>query len=294
MEGTQVNIVEVITQTINNLFSNLFSSVDNSLYSVLDDLLFIGPNILNDSNLGKILGNIDSNGLILICNSLLLGFALYYAFFLLLSKFTLSQVQNPVQFVFKLFLSALAINYSLFIVEQFITLFSNISLAIREVGENIFNENICLTTFIEKFNSTVYFENSQLNIFSLDGLMKSLVSIGLLNLAISYSVRYVLIKVFIIFAPFAFISLINSNTSWIFKSWFKLLVSLLSLQILVSLILLISFSIKFDSSDIFSKFVYLGSVYALIKANSFIKDFMGGLSTDVSAGISSFRSLFSK
>ena len=233
-------------------------------------------------------------GLILICNSLLIGLTLYYACFLMLSRFTFSQVQNPVQFVFKLFLSALAINYSLFIVEQFVTLFSNISLSIREVGENIFNENICLSTFIEKFNSTVYIENSELNIFSLDGLMKSFVSIGLFNLAISYSIRYVLIKVFIIFTPFAFISLINPNTSWIFKTWFKLFVSLLSLQILVSLILLISFSIKFDNSNIFSKFVYLGSIYALIKANSFIRDFMGGLSTDVNAGISSFKSLFSK
>lgn len=294
MEDTQINIVEAITQTINNLFSNLFSSIDNSLYTVLDDLLFIGPNLFNDSNLAKILGDFNSNGLILICNSLLLGFTLYYACFLLLSHFTFSQVQNPVQFIFKLFLSAIAINYSLFIVEQFITLFSNISLAIREVGENIFNENICLATFIEKFNSTVYLEDTQLNIFSLDGLMKCFVSIGLLNLAISYSIRYVLIKVFIIFAPFAFISLINTNTSWVFKSWFKLFISLLALQIIVSLILLISFSIEFNSSDILSKFIYIGSVYALIRANSFIKEFIGGLSTDVSVGISNFRSLFSK
>ena len=121
--------------------------------------------------------------------------------------------------------------------------------------------------------------------------MKSFVSVGLLNLAISYSIRYVLIKVFIIFSPFAFISLLNQNTSWIFKSWFKLFVSLLSLQILVSLIMLISFTIKFNNSDMFSKFIYMGSIYALIRANSFIKDFMGGLSTDVNINISS---IFSK
>ena len=108
METSQVNIVEIITQTINNLFTNLFSSIDNSLYPVLDDLLFIGPDLFNDSVLGKILGSINSNGLILICNSLLLGITLYYSFFLMLSHFTLSQVQNPVQFVFKLFLCALS------------------------------------------------------------------------------------------------------------------------------------------------------------------------------------------
>lgn len=294
MENSQVNIVQVITETINNLLSNLFSSIDNSLYSVLDNLLFIGPDIFTDTSLQKILGSHNSNGLILICNALLIGITLYYACFLMMSKFTLSQVQNPSQFIFKLFFAAIAINSSLFIVEKFVTLFSNISLSIREVGEIAFSENICLSTFIEKFNSSVYIDNSSLNIFSLDGLMKGFVSVGLLNLAISYSIRYVLIKVFIIFAPFAFISLVNHNTFWIFKSWIKLFISLLSLQILVSLILLISFSIKFDSSDMFLKFVYMGSIYALIRSNSFIKDFMGGLSTDVSMGLSNIKSLFSK
>lgn len=294
MENSQVNIVQVITETINNLLSNLFSSIDNSLYSVLDNLLFVGPDIFTDTSLQKILGSHNSNGLVLICNALLIGITLYYACFLMMSKFTLSQVQNPSQFIFKLFFASIAINSSLFIVEKFVTLFSNISLSIREVGEIAFSENICLSTFIEKFNSSVYIDNSSLNIFSLDGLMKGFVSVGLLNLAISYSIRYVLIKVFIIFAPFAFISLVNHNTFWIFKSWIKLFISLLSLQILVSLILLISFSIKFDSPDMFLKFVYMGSIYALIRSNSFIKDFMGGLSTDVSMGFSNIKSLFSK
>lgn len=292
MEETQINIVQTITETINNLFSNLFSSIDNSLYSVLDDLLFIGPNIFNDSNLEKILGSFNSSGLILICNSLLLGFALYYACFLILSKFTFSQVQSPTQFLFKLFFCAIAINSSLFIIEAFITLFSNITLAIREVGEIIFDENICLSTFTEKFNSTIYIGISGLNVFSLDGLMKSFVSIGMLNLAISYSIRYILIKVFIVFAPFAFISLVTPNTSWIFKSWIKLFVSLLSLQILVSLILLISFSLEYSSVNSFSRFVYMGSIYTLIKANTFVKDFMGGLTTDQNLSMLNLKSYF--
>lgn len=292
MEENGVNIVEVITQTINNLFSNLFSSIDNSLYSVLDDLLFIGPNIFSDSKLGKILGSFDSNGLILICNSLLIGFTLYYACFLLLSKFTFAETQKPTQFLFKLFFCALAINYSQFIIEFFISIFYNITLAIREVGEIIYDENICLATFTDKINSTIYIGLSGLNIFSLDGLMKSFVSIGMFNLAISYSIRYILIKVFIVFTPFAFISLIIPNTSWVFKSWFKLFISLLSLQILVSLILLISFSLEYSSINSFSRFVYMGSIYTLIKANTFVKDFMGGLTTDQNLTMLNLKSYF--
>lgn len=293
MENEQINIVETITQTINNLFSNLFSSIDNSLYSVLDDLLFINTDIIDNKYFNEIFGS-SSSGIILICNSLLVGICIYYGFKLLSSHLTFNQVQKPSQFIFKLFLCAIVMNFSNFIMENIINLFSNISLAIREIGEISFNKNICLSTFIQEFNSTIYLEESSLNIFSLSGLVKGFISIGLLNLALSYSLRYIMIKVFVFLTPFAFISLINSSSSWIFKSWLKLFLSLLFLQILVPIILLVSFSIEYNSSDIFSQIIYIGSVYALIKANSFVRDFMGGLSTDVSMGISSFKNLITR
>lgn len=293
MENEQINIVQTITQTINNLFSNLFSSVDNSLYSVLDDLLFINPDILEDKYLNLILGS-SSSGIILICNSLLIGLCMYYAIKLLLSYLTFSQVQKPSQFIFKLFLCVIAMNFSGFIIKNTIYLISDLSLSIREVGEMVFNKNICLSTFIQEFNSTIYLENTSLNIFTLDGLLKSFVSIGFLNLAISYALRYIMIKVFIFISPFAFISLINTSTSWLFKAWVKMFFSLLLLQIFVPLILLVTFSVDYNSSDIFSKIVYIGSIYSLIKANTFVKEFMGGLSTDVNLGISNLKNLFTK
>ena len=293
MENEQLNIVEIITQTINNLFSNLFSSVDNSLYSVLDDLLFINNDILEDKYFNLILGS-PSSGIILICNSLLIGLCLYYALKLLLSHITFCQTQKPTQFIFKLFLCVILMNFSNFIIKNSIYFISNLSLSIREIGEMIFGKNICLSTFIQEFNSIIYLENSSFNVFTLNGLLKSLISVGFLNLAISYALRYIMIKVFIFITPFAFISLINPSTSWFFKTWLKIFFSLLLLQIFVPLILLVTFSINYNSSDIFSKVIYIGAIYSLIKANSFIKEFMGGLSTDVSLGISSFKNLFTK
>ena len=290
MENSSINIVQIITETINNLFSNLFSSVDNSLYSILDDLLFINSDILNNKYMEQIYGSSNS-GLLLICNSLLIGLCIYYGFKLLLSYITFSEIQRPNQFIFKLFLCAICMNFSFFIVQTIIILVSNLSLAIREIGEIIFNKNICLASFIQEINSSIYLENSNLDLFTINGLVKSLISIGLLNLAVSYALRYIMIKVFIFLAPFAFISLINSSTSWIFKSWFKLFLSMLILQVFVPLVLLIAFSIDLSPSDMFSKLIYIGSIYALIKANSFVREFMGGLSTDVNVGISSFRNL---
>lgn len=286
-----INIVQVITETINNLFYNLFSSVDNSLYSVLDDLLFISLDIFNDKYMEKFLGINSNSGLILICNSLIIGISLYYICSLLLSHFTFSQVQRPSQFIFKLFFCAIAINFSYFLIQQIILIASNISLAIREIGENIFNKSICLSTFIQELNSTIYINtSSSFTMFSIDGLIKGFISLSFLNLAMSYSLRFIMLKVFILLTPFAFLCLITPNTSWIFKSWLKIVMSLLLLQVFVSIILLISFSINTNASDISSKLIYIGAVYALIKANTFIRDFMGGLSTDINLGISNINS----
>ena len=97
-----------------------------------------------------------------------------------------------------------------------------------------------------------------------------------------------MVKVFILLAPFAFLSLSLDSTSWFFKSWLKNLFSLLFIQIIVSLVLLILFSLDFSSSNLFNKFVYVGGIYSLIKANSFVREFIGGVSTNISQSVKSF------
>lgn len=281
MESSEVNLTQVIIDTINNLFNNLFSSIDNSLYTILDDLLFLDTSIIHDGNIQKFIGNFNSSGILLICNSLLLGFLLYYSISLVLSYYTFSNIQKPYQFVFKLFLCAVIINSSVFLLEYFIDFFAIITNLIRQVGEDIINESICLSKFIEKINSNVFID-STLNIFSFDGLVKSFTSVGLLNLAITYSIRYILIKVFVLLFPFAVISLLHQHTAWIFKSWIKMFFSLMFLQVFVSLILLISFSIEINSSDMLSKIISIGAIYTLIKANAFARDFIGGYSDNFS------------
>lgn len=100
-----------------------------------------------------------------------------------------------------------------------------------------------------------------------------------------------LIKVFVLITPFAILSNSMNSFSWFFKSWFKNLFSLLFIQIIVSLILLILFSIDFSSSNLFSKFIYIGGLYALIKSNSFVREFIGGISTDFSQNVGNFLKL---
>lgn len=289
MEQNNLTITQTIIDTINYIFETLLSSIDNSLYSLLDSLTFINSDILNDKNFESILGTSASNGIVLIANSFLLGFILFFAIKFLLAHFTFSNVERPHSFIIKLILCGLFMNFSYFILEQFIDLMYFTSSSICELGENLFNKSISFSELINVLNQTVSIDQNSLNIFSLDGLIKGTLSISLLSLVFSYSLRYILVKIFILITPFAILSASLNNTSWFFKSWFKNLFSLMFIQILVSLVLVVLFSMDYSSSDLFIKFVYIGGIYALIKANSIVRDFIGGISTTISQNVHNFK-----
>lgn len=286
----EINIVSSLLESINSIFSSLISSINNNIYTVLDDLLFINTNIMEDSKLLDIIGLESGSGIIAICNALIYGFMLYYGFSLLLSYLTFTQVQKPSSFIFKIFLCAVAINSSKLICYCTIYVNSAISGSLRAIGQQLFGTHICFNTLIENLNSSIYTAET-FNLFTFNGLIKAFISIGFVNLAISYSLRYVMVKVFILICPFAILSLSIDKFSWIFKAWCKTFLSLLFLQILVSLILLITFSLEYDPNNIFSELVYISSIFAIIKANSFLKEFMGGLSTDINFGLTTIKNL---
>lgn len=289
MEEGAINITEIIIQTINTIFSNLISSIDNNLYAVLDDITFINTDILNTDYFQKILGTATSNGILIIANSLIIGYLLYYCGRLLLSNLAIVQEQRPLPFILKLILLGIFMNASFFVCERMIYLTSSISLAIRNIGEEIFHTDICFSSLVSKLNSIIYIEQNSLNLFSIDGLLKSMISVSFLNLTFSYSIRYIMIKVFILIAPFAILSLSMPNTTYIFKSWLKCFVSLLLVQVLVAIILLVIFSLQFDTNNLFSKFLMCGAIFALIKANTYIKEFMGGISTEFTQNIKGIK-----
>lgn len=279
------NITSNIIEAINTMLGNLFSSIDNNVYNILDDITFVNSDIITDSYFEKILGTSTSNGILLISNSLLFGFLLYYAIKFLFAHFTYQQIEKPSQFIFKLIIGGICINFSYFFIEQVLNFTSMISLSIRGIGEVLFNKSICFSELILELNNTVSIDSSSLDVFSLDGIIKASLTISLLNLVFTYSFRYVMIKIFILLTPFAILSLILENTSWFFKSWSKNLFSLLFIQIIVSIVLLILFSMDYSSNNLMTKFIYIGAIYALIKSNSFVRDFIGGVSTTFSQNV---------
>lgn len=281
------NISQVIIDTINNLLNTLFSSVDNSVYETLDDLAFIDVTIFDTSFFKNIFGDGTTNGLIIIANSLLLAVCIYYCFKLLYSYFTGAQIERPYQFVFKLLIFGIIINSCQLLCEGLIYINSVISAAIRDVGKQLFEEEICFSTLIQNLNSVITVDSASFNVFSFDGLLKSLISISFISLLLSYSLRYIMIQVLILLTPFAFLTLINQSTSSFFKAWIKTFLSLLFVQPFISIILLIVFALDFTDSDVVSKILCIGSIYALIRANSYVQHFIGGISTDISQNFGS-------
>lgn len=71
-------ITQSVISSINFIFEQLFSSVDNNLYSTLDNITFINSDILKNNYFENILGTSTTNGILLIANSLLLR--IYFIF----------------------------------------------------------------------------------------------------------------------------------------------------------------------------------------------------------------------
>lgn len=281
----QTEVINIIIETINALFNNLFSSIDNHIYANLDTFTFINNDILKNSIFEKLLGANGKTGILYLSDALLLGIIIYYAIRYSYSSFSGSNVEKPTQFVFKIIILGILINSSYFISNQLLQFNFLISSSIQEIGEGIIGKQISFSNLIKELNSVISIGSNSFDLFSFDGIIKGFISVGLLNLLFSYSLRYVMVQVFVILTPLIFLSLMNSSTYWIFKSWFKAFLALLLLQSFISIILIVMLS--FSTSN---KILLIGAIYSLIRANTYMKEIFGGINIEVSNNISSFAS----
>lgn len=180
-------------------------------------------------------------------------------------------------------------NSSFFICTQIINLNNLISSTIRELGSSVLDTDICFSNLINILDTIVTIEEESQSFFSIDGIIKTIVSLGFLNLIFIFSIRYILIKVFILISPFAILCTSIPSTTNFFKSWLKSFVSLLMIEIFSSLILIVMFSINYSPSDIVSKLLFVGSVFALMKVNNYTRDIIGGINIDVQSYLYSLK-----
>lgn len=284
---TNVNLTGSILETFNNIFRTVFVSIDNTIYTILDDISFINVKILNNS----LFKNIDENlnGILLICNALILGIIIFYSINYLFSHLFISKIDSPSQFIFKLIVFTIMMNASFWICEQIINIISIITDLIKSVGNSLFKEEISFSNLVVLINKKIISEDLEITLTSFDGIIKSFLSVSFVNLAFSYALRYIMVQVFVLMSPFAFLSLINNKTEWFFKVWIKTFLSLLLEQFLIAFILVIAFSLDSILNTDVTKILYVGIMYALMKTNNYMYMMFGGISTSVQQNITNMK-----
>lgn len=289
-----MNLIQTIVDIINKLCTDLLSSIDKNIFPLLDELVFVDKTLLNTGDkMNKLLSNSPSSGVLLLANSLFTAFVLYYASRIMIAGLTGNSFESPSKFFMRAFLAGIAMNYSLSICTFLINSTNLVSTFFLELGKNIFKCDISFVTLISLLNTSA---TNIFNAFSLDGILSGMLSISSFALIISFAYRYILIKVLVILSPFAILCLTTSYTEGLFKSWFKSLLSLLILQVIISIILLIPYAlINESSSTLFNKVLLVGCISALLKSNQFVKELIGGIGigTNFQAGISGIKSMIS-
>ena len=273
-----------IIENLNSVFTKLFTSIDQNVFNELDKLVFITPKIISDKTTTKLLGHNFLSGTISISVSIALGVLIFYAFKYLLSHLTFENVQNPISFMFKLFISLFIVLNIKIILENIIFLINEITKEILSLGSGFFEGEVNFSSLIYKINSSLYILDSSFDFVSLDGVIKIIISFGIINLLLEYALRYVVIKVMCIIAPILIILKSFEDTKYLYTSFIKAFFSILFMQNIVAVILVISTKIEISGYSLMSKLIFLGTIYALIKANKLSTDIFGGIS--VQNGIS--------
>jgi len=93
---SQIDVTQIILDTANTLCNNIIQSIDSNLRPMLDETIFIDSSILEEpATFLKIFGNSPTSGVLMLANSLLFAFILYYCIRLIVSHFTGNEVESP-------------------------------------------------------------------------------------------------------------------------------------------------------------------------------------------------------
>jgi len=261
--------VENVLDNVNLISEKLFKSVEEEVFKVLDDLVVIGPKILENEPLKNICYSDKINGIIVIANALILFYFVYFAFNQIINLYNGKSVENVYKFIIKIILIGIVVNFSYYICEEILNFFKLLSDCVDLFCKELKDTKICFVSLKEVIINIEDFLNNDL--LSLNGLIKGMVSFGSVSILINFSIRYVTVVFLIIISPFAFISLSSGITSGIFKSWGKLLIVNLLVQIIVKFIMIIPIVYK-DTSTIMYKIILVGSIYLIYKINTFTKE----------------------
>lgn len=277
-----MDVNNAVLNTIQNMTNQIFTSIDDSLIRVLDQFVYIDGRLLNGSVFFILTIKIEL-AMRVIAESIIFGHVLYYLIRYLISRITSQNredLENPALFFIKIIFVSIAVLYSSDICKMLVELNNNISI---DFGRNMFPAGNLPTfsRFLKTVNQSFLSDGDSVNVFSVDGIFKGFVSFGILNMTVTFALRYVLIKVLIFMAPIAFVCKSFTKTEKIFNAWFKTFISLLLVQHFITLILVLGGFLKYNDYSMINKIAYIGIIYALSKSFYLFEKIFNTVAPDV-------------
>ena len=112
-----VSLSETIFEIINTMFSNLFSSIDNGIYTLLNDIVFLDSSAVITDSIQNIFFS-DKFNLLILANILVGCIFTYKIIKIVISLYTSQDTQFPYIYVIKSVTIIISMNCCLFICEQ--------------------------------------------------------------------------------------------------------------------------------------------------------------------------------
>ena len=267
---------DIITN-LNYLLEKVFKSIEGEIFKTLDKLTIIGPEILKEEPLKNIVFENKVNGLVIIANTLILFFVIYYVFKQLIGIYNGNKIESIYVFIIRIIIVCIIVNFSYYICEEILNIFGILGESIDTYASDLINRKL---TFENLKDSIINIENIiNTDLVSLDGIIKGIISFGSVSILISFSVRYVTVIFLIIISPLAFVCLSSNLTSGIFNMWVKMLIVNLTVQIGIKLLIFIPLAYK-NQNDIIYKIILVGTISLIYKFNIFIKELLARISNE--------------
>ena len=112
-----VSLAETIFEIINTMFSNLFSSIDNGIYTLLNDIVFLDSSAVITDSIQNIFFS-DKFNLLILANILVGCIFTYKIIKIVISLYTSQDTQFPYIYVIKSITIIISMNCCLFICQQ--------------------------------------------------------------------------------------------------------------------------------------------------------------------------------
>lgn len=267
-----------IINSLNSVSEKLFKSIESEVYTYIDKLVGITPDIFKDEPLKKIFSQDSVNSIILIANSFVLFYIIFFVIQKLISMYNGEKSQNVYGFIIKLIIVGALVNSSFLICKEIINLTSLLSNCIDGLIQDVCGKS---ATFENLKESILKIEDlAKSDVLSLNGVIKGVISFGSISILINFGIRYVTIIFLIITSPFAFVTLSSESTVGIFKTWMKSFFVSLMTQIVVKIVIFIPLLYKKTNSMMY-KIVLVGSIYIIYKINNFTKQIFVKISSDM-------------